>query len=76
LVNLIAFLPNLKLIAFRLDDETVKIWDVVTGIYTQTLKGYSYLVNLVTFLPNLKLVASGSRDKTVKIWDIVTGVYM
>lgn len=48
-------------------DKTVKIWDIVTGKYTQTLKGYNHYVSSVTFLPDLKLITSKSDDKTVKI---------
>ncbi|KAF4946236.1 hypothetical protein FGADI_11338 [Fusarium gaditjirri] len=54
-------------------DETVKIWNVVTGKEERTLKGYTNPVNSVVFSKGGTLIASGSDDKTIKIWNVVTG---
>jgi WD40 repeat protein len=55
------------------DDNTVRLWDAVTGAALQTLEGHSDWVSSVAFSPDGKQVVSGSRDKTVRLWDAVTG---
>ena len=56
-------------------DNTVRIWDEVTGECEQTLQGHSESVNSASFSPDGTKVVSGSGDKTVRIWDAVTGEY-
>ncbi|KAM7209924.1 hypothetical protein V8F06_014694, partial [Rhypophila decipiens] len=74
-VTSVAFSPDSKLVVSGSGswDQTIKIWDAVTGTCTQTLAGHSSDVCSVAFSPDSKLVVSGSDDKTVKIWDAVTG---
>jgi WD40 repeat protein len=55
------------------DDNTVRIWDPVTGALTQTLEGHLGSVNSVSFSPDGRLLASGSEDNTVRLWDPATG---
>jgi WD40 repeat protein len=52
-------------------DNTIKIWNVETGILITTLAEHSSYVNALALLGNGDLV-SGSRDKSIKIWDIDT----
>ncbi|CAG8884877.1 unnamed protein product, partial [Penicillium egyptiacum] len=54
-------------------DETVRLWDPVTGALQQTLEGYSGWVRSVAFSPDGRLLASGSDDETVRLWDPATG---
>jgi WD40 repeat protein len=49
-------------------DQTIKIWDSLTGTLKKTLTGHSDWVRSLAVLQNGDL-ASGSSDKTVKIWD-------
>jgi hypothetical protein len=72
-VTSVAFSPDGKLIVSGSYDETVRLWDAVTGTALQTLKGHSSVVTSVAFSPDGKLVVSGSYDKTVRLWNAVTG---
>jgi WD40 repeat protein len=54
-------------------DETINIWDSVTGTVLHTLEGHSHEVNSVAWNHDGKKIAIGSDDKTIKIWDAVTG---
>jgi len=65
-VDSLAVLPDNKL-ASGSSDETIKIWDLISGQCINTLKGHSGSVNSLAVLPDNKL-ASGSSDKTIKIW--------
>ncbi|KAJ5880931.1 uncharacterized protein N7473_011984 [Penicillium subrubescens] len=54
-------------------DNTVKIWDSVTGQCASTLKGHSGSVNSVCWSQDGSRLVSSSHDKTVRIWDPATG---
>jgi WD40 repeat protein len=53
-------------------DNTIKLWDSMTGELLNTLEGHSNWVNSVSWNHDSSKIASGSRDETVKIWDGVT----
>jgi WD40 repeat protein len=44
-----AFSPDGKQIVSGSHDETIRLWDAVTGAVLQTLKGHSHWVNSVAF---------------------------
>ncbi|GMG16840.1 unnamed protein product [Aspergillus oryzae] len=67
------FSPDGRLLASSSYDNTVRLWDPVTGTLQQTLEGHTDLVKSVAFSTDGRLLASGSHDKTVRLWDPATG---
>ena len=55
----VAFSPDGKRIVSGSEDETLKVWDAVSGQVTLTLKGHSSSVNSVGFSPDGKRIVSG-----------------
>ena len=56
-------------------DDTIRLWDVVTGTHKRTLTGHTDSVWSVAFSPDGGTLASGSRDHTIRLWDVVTGTH-
>ena len=54
-------------------DNTVNIWNAVTGQIIKTLLGHTDSVNSVAWSHDGLRIVSGSFDNTVKIWNAVTG---
>jgi WD40 repeat protein len=55
-------------------DNTVKVWNLETGVEPLTLTGHSNSVYAVAVTADGTRVISGSWDKTVKVWNLETGV--
>ncbi|KAF6525890.1 hypothetical protein HZS61_011685 [Fusarium oxysporum f. sp. conglutinans] len=72
-VTSVAFSNDGTLIASGSEDNTVKIWNALTGKRERTLERHTGSVTSVVFSSDGKLIASGSEDNTVKIWNVVTG---
>ncbi|MBZ0290850.1 MAG: WD40 repeat domain-containing protein, partial [Anaerolineae bacterium] len=54
-------------------DNSVIVWDVVTGSELQRMEGHTDWVWDVAFSPDAKTVLSASQDKTLILWDVETG---
>ncbi|KAF8332821.1 WD40-repeat-containing domain protein [Cantharellus anzutake] len=54
-------------------DETVRIWDALTGQELKVLRGHTKSVTSVSFSSDGFKVVSASEDETVRIWDALTG---
>ena len=52
----------------------IKIWNIESGEYLQTLNGHSGWIRGLVYLPNRNLVSSSSDNaKTIKVWDLGIG---
>ncbi|KKP02372.1 hypothetical protein THAR02_05524 [Trichoderma harzianum] len=73
-IRAMAFSHDSKLIVSGATDNTIKIWDTLTGQCQQTLQGYGERnVSLVVFSHDSRLVASVSDDYLIRVWNRATG---
>ena len=72
-VNSAAFNPDGKRIVSASNDNTIRIWDAMTGECLQILEGHGNNVNSALFSPDGRSIVSASQDENVRIWDAVTG---
>ena len=65
----VAFSPDGSILASGAGDDTVRLWDAVTGKHKRTLKGHS--AYSVAFSPDGSTLASGSADQTSRLWAVL-----
>ena len=70
--NSVGFSPDGKYVVSGCSDNTVRIWDVITGDNIHVLKGHTGVVHSAAFSPDGKSVISGSEDDTIRIWDVAS----
>lgn len=69
-VNTICFNHDGTLLISGSDDETIKLWDIVSLHSLRTLREHNKRISIVKHSPTQPIFASGSLDKTIKIWDV------
>jgi WD40 repeat protein len=54
-------------------DETLKLWDMTSGLEIRTLQGHKDWVTSCAISPDGKTIISASQDGTIRLWDVATG---
>ncbi|KAK0627383.1 WD40-repeat-containing domain protein, partial [Immersiella caudata] len=62
--------PDSTLLASGSMDETVAIWDALTGSLLKRINNQSSGVNTVAFSPDGSLIATGAVDRMVRLWNV------
>ncbi len=63
------FSPDGKRLVTASLDNTVKIWEVSSGLLLANLMGHTDTVVTASFSPNGKLILTAGEDGTAKLWD-------
>ena len=69
-VSSVAFSPDGSTLASGSYDDTIRLWNAVTGEHKMTLEGHRNSVISVAFSPDGSTLASGSGDGTIRLWEI------
>ena len=75
-VSSVAVSPDGKHIVSGSWDNTLRVWDLGTGRYLNTLQGHTGWVESVAVSLDGKHIVSGGRDHTLRVWDLGTGRYL
>ncbi len=70
----LAFTGDGKVVASGSVDNTIKLWDPITGHQLRALKSQDGTITSLAFSPDDKLLASGSADNSIKLWDFAGGI--
>ncbi len=72
-VQTVAWSPDGRCLASGGNDQTVQVWDALTGSNLFIYRGHSDQVWAVGWSPDSKHIASGSVDQIAWVWEVGTG---
>ena len=77
-VEAVTYAPGGKVLATGHGDNTIRLWDAVTGKELRRLVGHADRVTGLAFSPDGKLLASRGgfvafNDNSIRLWDVATG---
>ncbi|SPO01835.1 uncharacterized protein DNG_04508 [Cephalotrichum gorgonifer] len=73
-IRCLAFSPDGKMLASASGDCIVRLWNIETGTYRQTIDGNGSVVNAITLSHNAQMLALAADDSRIGIWDVETGI--
>ncbi|MBW4663436.1 MAG: serine/threonine protein kinase [Chroococcus sp. CMT-3BRIN-NPC107] len=68
-----AISANGQVLASGSQDNTIKVWNTLTGELQRTLLGHKDTVRTLAVSADGQTLASGSGDTTIKLWDLSRG---
>jgi WD40 repeat protein len=72
-INSISLTPDGRFAITGSDDNTLKVWELETGLCLHTMEGHADEVFSVSLTPDGLYAVSASRDKTLRMWELETG---
>jgi WD40 repeat protein len=72
-VNGCAFSPDGQLALSTSWDQTLRLWDVMSGQTLRTFEGHTGPVDGCAFSPDGQQALSASGDDTLRLWDVASG---
>ncbi|MGK7940533.1 MAG: WD40 repeat domain-containing protein, partial [Crocosphaera sp.] len=77
LLRALTISPDGKLLASGSDDKIVRLWDLETGQFKQSLShNHNHWIRSLAFSPDGDQIASASEDTTICISDVKTGKHL
>lgn len=74
-VSFVKFSPNGKFILVGTLDNTLRLWNFLTGKFLKTYTGHvnsKYCISAAFSITNGQYVVSGSEDNSVYLWELQT----
>ena len=65
--------PDRRRVVSGSRDNTLRVWNLVSGESLHTLEGHEDYVEAVAITPDGRQVVSGSVDKSLRVWDLASG---
>lgn len=72
-VSSLALTSDNKMLATGSFDNSLILWEVVTGRFIRSFNGHTDKVRSVAFSRDDKTLASAAEDNTVRLWEVATG---
>ncbi|MGH7598278.1 MAG: hypothetical protein ACREOI_18135, partial [bacterium] len=69
----VAITPDGKHIVSASGDNTIKVWDLISGQMLRTLTGYGSWINGIALTLDGHLAVSASSDFSIKVWNVTIG---
>jgi len=72
-VAAVAYSPDGRTALTAGDDQTARLWDIVTAKEIRRFEGHSASVRSVAFSPDGRAVLTGGSDRAARLWNTATG---
>ena len=69
----VAYAPDDRTAVTGSDDQTARLWDIVTAKEIRRFEGHSAAVQSVAISADGRSVLTGSSDSTARLWNLATG---